>query len=89
MKYLSSIMTTIERENDVRIIFSDCSLTILKEYAISFIINLEKHIEQSNFACRLNDYAFIKAFVYLTLKQISKRSDLCDFGIIDIKVNEL
>lgn len=82
-------MQTIERENDVRIIFSDCSLTILKEYAINFMLELEKHISQSNIAYKFNEEYALKAFVYLTIKAISKRNDLKNFGITNIKVNEI
>lgn len=89
MKYISTIMQTIERENDVRIIFSDCNLTILKEYAISFLVELEKYIQQNMDYYRLNDQNALKAFVYLAIKEISKRKDLSNFGIRDVKVIEL
>lgn len=89
MIYISTIMQTIERESDVRIIFSDCNLTILKEYAISFLVELEKYIQQNMDSYRLNDRNALKAFVYLTINEISKRKDLSNLGIKDIKVIEL
>lgn len=82
-------MQVVEKENEAKIIFNNCSVTILKSHAIHFINELERYVKRCSNKYELNKENVLKAFVYLTIKEMSKRKDLYNFGINKINVDEL
>ena len=50
---------------------------------------LENYVNKAIDKYELNKEHVLKAFVYLTIKEISKRKDLYNFGIKQINVDEL
>lgn len=86
---LCSIMRITEKDNYAKIIFDDCSIIILKSYAIQFLTELKNYVNKWSKKYELNKDSGLKAFVYLTIKDISGRDDLLNFGIKKISINKL
>ena len=89
MIQICSIMQVIEKGNEAKILFNNCSVTITKSHAIQFLNELENYVNRFANKYGLNKENVLKAFVYLKIKGISKRNDLSNFGIKQINVDEL
>lgn len=89
MKHIIPFCKIIEGETESKAVFADCFIRISNNRIISFLESLDNYIDANIREYKLFNEYRIKAFIYCTIKMISRRKDLSEYGIKEIQINEI